>query len=321
MYTIWVPFELAPSHDFDLDEPMEFEVCGYPSRLVRQLGHAGLSVEGLPDEDTARAVLPRVNAALLYAIVSWGYSMRFEWEPVPVVYKEGDPLIYWEVSRIDPHPQPFNASRPVIHQSDKRLTDTQITVSLDGKRPPHDFLEAFQRGLGEPGLRDGITDPALKLSGDLYVLSQFEASDNAKFLTLCTALEVLAPRLNRPETVCVLIDQWMQEARELAGKAGAGTKEFKALQSLDGGLKNLKTISITASLKECVRDTLSRDSKFKADADEKAGEVVKLYRLRSSVIHGGDAVGHNDLNTLDVTVRKTLVAAMKSQATGKVPSR
>ena len=54
MYTIWMPFDLQSSHDFDLDEPVEIEVCGYPSRLVRQLGHAGLSI---PDEDTARAVL------------------------------------------------------------------------------------------------------------------------------------------------------------------------------------------------------------------------------------------------------------------------
>ena len=92
------------------------------------------------------------------------------------------------------------------------------------------------------------------------------------------------------------------------------------MHSLAGGLKNLKENSITASLREYVRDTLSRDSKFKADADEKAREVGRLYGRRSKVIHGGDAVDHNDLNTLDMTVRMTLVAAMQSQATGKVRS-
>ena len=315
MYTIWVPFELAPNHDFDLNEPVQFEVCGYPARLIKQLGHTGLQVEGLPGEDAARELLPKVNAGLLYAVVGWGRALMFGWEPVPLVFKDGDPLIYWILGGIDDTPHPFDASRTAIYPSDKRFTDGRITIGMETSMPANGFVETFQRGLVVPSLRDGVTDRKIRFGGELYCLSNFEASDRAKFLTLCTALEVLAPRRKLPKTVRGHINRWAEEAKGLARDAKPATKEQDALRSLAGQLTHLETASITASLKDYVLDTLSRDGKF--PAQEKAVEVARLYGLRGSVVHGGADVDHRDLFKLEEIVRMTLVAAMRLQTPDK----
>ena len=116
MYSIWVPFELPPNTELKLEELEGFSVCGYPAQLCKKLGYHGLSVEGLPDEGVAYAILSRLNAALLYAVAHTGPSIRFDWEPASVHYEEGEPFVYWKGDIWPDGPScRFNASRTIIY--------------------------------------------------------------------------------------------------------------------------------------------------------------------------------------------------------------
>ena len=312
MYSIWVPFKLSPNEKFDFDEPIGLKVCGYPSQLRRKLGYTGLNIEGLSSKEVGLALLPRVTAAILYTVAHSGPSMRLDWEPVSVFYKEGEPYVYWEVG-FDPGRQlfPFDASQCVVYRSDKRFSSTMLTVGHSGISPSGRFLETLQKGLAEPGLKDGIVDQKLKDAANLYLLSQFEASRNSEFLTLCTILEILAPRPNRPEPVRTLIAKWMQYVRERAEAADVDPEVARSLRSLNGGLRDLKSESIGDSLSAYVRQVLSRDGKFKSNADEAARMVKRLYGKRSKVIHDGEDVSFDDLSALSMIVRKTLIATLR----------
>ena len=147
-------------------------------------------------------------------------------------------------SRLKPT-RSYRRQHPARIYPPERVHDGTAVIGVHAAQQPYQRVRIIGqwgrrgfRGLGNPGLRDGITDPVLKLGCDLYVLAQFEPSDNATFLTLCTALEVLAPQNDRPGSVLALVDQWVEEARERECKALPDSEEFRSLQSLAGGLKS-----------------------------------------------------------------------------------
>ena len=197
--------------------------------------------------------------------------------------------------------------------SEKRFAEIYATAGLSSTTTSSRVLENLQKGLNEPGLSAGIGDPRLKLAAELYMASQFETSGNAKFLTLCTSLEVLAPRQERRERTRALIDGWLRSLPDNEKELEDDPEEVRALQSLRGGLRELKKKSIGASLEAYVRDTLSRDSQFQSHADVSARMVKKLYQQRGSVIHGGSTVEFDNLSELSLIVRRTLIAAIRAQ--------
>ena len=122
-------------------------------------------------------------------------------------------------------------------------------------------------------------------------------------------MEVLAPPITIPVSTVALIDRWIAETREAAEANPSDDAEVLALQTLAERLGNLRTESITQSLKAFVRDALAQDNRD--DASDLAAEVARLYSKRSRLIHQGDLDLQDSVTRLDNIVRRTLQAVMR----------
>ena len=109
--------------------------------------------------------------------------------------------------------------------------------------------------------------------------------------------------------------QWITETNKYESQSTLDAKTRESFKALSNGLRQLKTISIAASLKEYLGEILLADSIFQASADIATAKISNLYGVRSSVIHRGKNVSYDDLSTLDTMVRKLLIAIMRTGPT------
>lgn len=311
-YTIWVPIDSPEGEGIVLDDPAQVDVNGNPGRLKKILGRPGLEITDLPSEEAARELLPKICAALLWAVIGRGPILSFGFEPVPLILKTGDPFLYWDKYPDSPFGKaevPFDASRTTIYPSNKRVLPNQGTATLSNQAYPEAFLDTFRNALTMEHLQERITDPKIKLSSELYILAHFESSERAAFLTLCTALEVLAPVQRAPDVVREHVRQLISEAQENAGNFPVNSVEHEEFQSLSQRLGNLQSASITNTAKYYVENLLKNDGQAKAS--ELAAEVVRLYRTRSGIVHKGKSIPEDDGHQLSEIVRRALIAEMR----------
>jgi hypothetical protein len=114
---------------------------------------------------------------------------------------------------------------------------------------------------------------------DLVSLAQRETSGRSRLLALVTAMEVLAERPPRTGATRKLVERFIEEAS--AARAVAGENEQATLDSLVGGLEDLRGTSISASIRQLAGD--ARPS----DAANAAWLAKHSYKCRSDLVHTG----------------------------------
>jgi hypothetical protein len=162
------------------------------------------------------------------------------------------------------------------------------------------------------------------LAFGLYCLSHFETTEPARFLTLCTALEVFAPSPDVPQHIKNLIDRWVIDAKEIAknmlqrsqvasadptSAASPNGVDYQDYVQLASRLEWLKKQSHTGRIREHVRAILTNAGDIRAN--DLATETAKLYGLRGRLTHQGQMDLGSGVSRLDEIVRKTLQAALK----------
>ena len=315
-YAIWLPFELPEGKDFqNLDPPCEVEISGYKCILKKWMHFHILVVKGLPSQEAAQALVPRLGTGLLWAAIECGLGLKFNLDVKPVHYY-ADPdeaakrLSKQGVPVSGPVHGIFEGYHTVIYPDNKNIK-TLMTgrPGLTESSNPQNFSSAANEGIALFAADAIVSNPKLKMALDLYCLAHFQESAHARFLTLWTALEVLAPPITIPVSTVALIDRWIAETREAAEANPSNDAEVLALQSLAERLGNLRTESITQSLKAFVRDALAQDNRD--DASDLAAKVARLYSKRSRLIHQGDLDLQDSVTRLDNIVRQTLQAVMR----------
>lgn len=129
--------------------------------------------------------------------------------------------------------------------------------------------QSLEVGFHRESVNTALADERVELACQLFVDSHFEASDEARFLSLIGILEVLKDSGEVSETARALIGQWDKEAKML---------DREEANSIRGGLKYLQTVSIGRGIRYLVDRHLGAD---------KAREASKLYHLRSQLVHDG----------------------------------
>lgn len=145
------------------------------------------------------------------------------------------------------------------------------------------------------------------LAAQLYNESHFHTAEPAQFLTLVSAVEVLAIREKRDMSSLKLIDKLI-ELLSSNDELESANKE-----SLKHGLYNLKFESIGAACRRLIKSFVGKDeaSRFKA-----------MYEVRSKMIHEGEPPPGTDLakeiRELDFIVRRLIAKHVSSSQTQEV---
>ena len=209
-YKIWLPFQLSPGSEIiGLEDAAPGEVLGYPAQLQGNRPHYVLMVRGLGSEVEANALLDRVGAGLLWAATEhpMGMGIKFSLEQQTVVYAR-DPREAAENIRRTIHPDAvlglvdaiIDGGRTAIFPDHKAVYQV-LGGELSGcpkRARPESIFSHISKGAALPNAVIFATDRKLRLGFEVYCLSHFDSTEPARFLTLCTALEVLALRLVPP---------------------------------------------------------------------------------------------------------------------------
>jgi len=153
-----------------------------------------------------------------------------------------------------------------------------------------DFVEALRNGLAYVSK---FSDKHV-LALELYSATKFESSTRARFLTLITAVEVLAVRTLRADVALQLVARWRKDL-------SASHLPHQEKQQLNSSLRDLERVSIGASCRELLRSTLGTEA---------ASAFSRWYKARGELVHSGQtsldlrtAIGPLDQMVTDLLLR------------------
>jgi hypothetical protein len=269
LWCLYVPFS-APKLTFT--DPLAETVSGYAATFTRVNSEYGrIVVEGLPSPEETERVFAALKRGVVAASVELSTGIRVV-DGLAILYDDNDPL---PQQRDQPFacPQGRNLARLVISIGPTRFNMPKI---LDKLRA------SLHVGFYQAGFEEALADPRTTLACQLFIDGHFEATSEARFLSLMGVLEVLKDKDSVSEAALQLVDQWISESAQLV--------EVEA-KSFSGTLRHMKEISINRGIQSRVGRHLGPD---------KALVAKRLYGIRSKLVH--DGLRPDDLEDI---VRKT----------------
>ncbi|WP_157631896.1 hypothetical protein [Catelliglobosispora koreensis] len=223
-----------------------------------QSGHHMFLIEDLPSVAEAHERFAALRTGALAASLYLGGGVR--------ISRELDVLD-------DTTPVPNNPGQAIVFPKGRslagiRLVFGQIQFQEDIALPR--FFEGLQLGLTHPVPQQAAHDSKVELAGMLFVDSYYEATPQARFITLIGALEVLKDQDSRSPEALELIAQWRDQVK---------ASELEDRVSLLSQLDHLTSISIGQGIKAVVRRHLG---------DKEAKEASALYTVGSKLVHYGE---------------------------------
>jgi hypothetical protein len=289
-YVLRFPFQLAPGQQIHTERlPFGAKVAGIQMTLSDDAGWYVLQVAGLQTREVADQLVPKIYAGLLWGALHESISPLASTELQAGAYRD-DPeatarrlFPNGSVSRIDVM---FDGSRPAAYETKlaARFSMAGTPSVVAGFDPAH-TLERVGEALGFAHVERVVTDKRLRVSLDLYNAFTREWSQNARFLTLALALEALLPDEKKPAYAIEMVDRWIEEVKRRKAAAAANSEEQADLESMIGGLRFQKEVSISRKAQRLVYQVLNR--RGDADAAELAKRAKELYGDRSTLVHEG----------------------------------
>jgi hypothetical protein len=291
MYTLRFPFTLPPGREIAVAETPG-ELDGLEYRLSKQDRFYVLTLSGFASEESAQAYLKDIRAALIWLLLHTGIAANGEFEPQPVAYSD-DPH-QWAVNlslsfrrQIDgPVDALVDGARPAVYVTGNRIRLlTPGLVSVVMITPAEIVMTHFAAGIGIENSTRVVEDPKLLTAFELFAAYFTEASGNARFLTLVMAIETLATGVQRTRLVLDLLEKWKQKADEALKTVAPDSDDAASLQAVCGELLIRRKDSIGRQVRNVIFTTLTMNGD--ADAAEAVKRVVRLYKLRSRLVHKG----------------------------------
>jgi hypothetical protein len=291
IYTLRFPFSLPPGQEIAVTEQTA-EIDGLTCLLKKQDRFYVLTITGFPTEDSAKRYINNVWTGLMWMLLHHDLSPDAILEPQKVAYGEDPYQAAKNLSKsfgihIDgPIDGLIDGARPAIYSTDKKLhsiTGGQVAVTMS--TPAEQVLKFIGTGAAFTESARVIDDAKLRVALELYGLYFTESSANTRFLTLVMALEAVATGVPRSQLVLRLLDKWKKEADEMQNGVESESDDSISLDALSRELFFRKEDSIRRQIRNLVSTTLQANGD--TDASEMAKLAVRIYDLRSTLVHEG----------------------------------
>jgi hypothetical protein len=280
---LYVPYA-APELQFT--DPLVETVSGYEISIARTGPRYGvIAVKDLPSAEVAQDVFNALTRGVVAASLNLSTGIRIK-DELTVLHQDDNPL-------------PNDEDQPFACRQGRSLArifiiageaSCQIPKILDTLR------QSLKVGFGHLGVEKSLRNPRTMLACRLFIDSHFEASDEARLLSLMGVLEVLKEQDAASAHAQRLVEKWIEESAQL---------EPAEAQSFDGSLNHMKSISIGRGIRGVVERHLGPD---------RARKAQKLYNVRSSLVHDGkrpDNLGDAVLQTESIA-RDLLISILTS---------
>ena len=196
----------------------------------------------------------------------------------------------------------IDGSQTAVYLSAKNIkVGTGFPADVYTTAPTEAALDVLIEGSAFAGSARISDDHKLAVALSLYAAYFTEQSAKARFLTLIMALEALALATLKAPIALGRLNRWQAELAALRSTLSAQSEDAGALDSLERELLFRREDSVRSQVQKLVATALSPAE----DARERARDAVRLYDLRSRLVHEGSL----DVATLDRATgeAKTLV--------------
>jgi hypothetical protein len=291
MFTLRFPFDLPPGREISVTEEST-SVGDLSFALKREDRFYVLTISGFPSEEEGERYINNVWAGLMWLLLYREISSNAKLEPQKVAYAEDPYEVASNLSKSfglkieDPVDALIDGERPAVYPSEKSIriiTGHPATTVIT--TPANDVLKFMSEGVSFPKSAIVIEDPKLRVALELYGAYFNEFSANARFLTLVMALEALASNVTRTPLVIELLDKWKKEVEELIQTVDNHSDDAASLEAVSRELIFRKEDSIRRQIRNVVLSTLADHGD--QDAEQAAQNAVKIYDLRSTLVHDG----------------------------------
>lgn len=318
-YSVRLPFTLAPGRTIKLADGSRFELLGHECEITQEDNQYALTAAGFDSEEAASTFLLKECAGLIWFGLKNSAGFKFNPEVTPVELfaqpksiADGSHMASiaskkgW--SELDGQ---YDADKTVIRPEHKRLivwATGPVTARLD--TPAHLLAKVMQEAMGEEHPERVLRDPKLRLACEVYLSSHFESTPAASFLSRITTLEILVTDAHASVPVQAMVERFIAEATK-AQKEEPDAALKREVESLVSRLAYLRLRSIKSRIRRLVEETLRCDPEIPAPAGV-AKEVSRLYDLRSTLVHRGQAdptairEGSNRLNDVVPRILRAL---------------
>lgn len=289
MYTARIPFR-APLTTRIAEQEAPIEVAGLHYALKWDGYYYVLTATGFPSEADARKFLVQAQASFAWLLLQKGVAADVDLEPQDVRYFD-DPVEaaanigksfggrLWE--RVDTIIQ---GSQSAIYPSQKEVrVATAFPASVYTTIPAAHVLEVLAEGASRTASHRVAEDNKLAVALALYGAYFTEQSAKARFLTLVMALEALALATLKTPLVMELMGHWRDEVTALKADRSRTVEELASLEALERELLFRREDSIRSQIRRLVIETLTPAD----DAEQAAREALRLYDIRSRLVHEG----------------------------------
>jgi hypothetical protein len=281
-FTLRFPFELPKSQQIaGVEKPgarFDFTIGDLDFTLRNDDPYYVLIGTGFTSEEAARRFISRLEAGLIWLLIHRGFAA--------VKSRSGSFMI-----GVESTPELEYADRPIVYPTGCNIRLVKMgRPSLGQDVSAKEVCILIAEGISELGSSELLEDLEYRTAVDLYNACHWEASNNARFLTLVMALEALVTTPPRPEPVLSMIKNWREEANALLKEYEKGTEEYKDVRvqvaSINGQITNiLMRESITRRIKELVNNTLEPDTDIRES--KLVGTIADIYDVRSKLVHNG----------------------------------
>lgn len=289
MYTARIPFLTPPTSRIS-EQEATLDIANVRYVLKWDGYYHVLVATGLPSEDEAKKFITLSRAAFAWLLLQKGIAAEADLVPQEIRYYD-DPIQAganigrsfggkpWD--RVDTILQ---GSQPAVYPTNKQVkVATALPATIHTTIPSAQALETLVQGTIFPSSSRIAGDQKLAVALDLYGAYFSEQSAKARFLTLIMALETLALATLKPELALQLLSKWQLEVNVLKEDQETAEDDKASLESLERELLFRREDSIRSQIRKLVRETLTPAD----DAELTARSAVKLYDLRSRLVHEG----------------------------------
>jgi hypothetical protein len=290
----------APVTTFDLIIPFRtanqdgfFNATGTHPRTI--LGHSVslliadpylyLVVQNISHEE-ASAFLKSVRRLIPWAALRLDFSILLE----PGEIQATDSLL-------------FNGHLPTLVPHGNSAQPIRMATNHQSKEADSRLFSALSEANEIPLLTQPPPDGIVELALEILTLVDFEATPNAQFLSLTSALEILSRPGDRPQICIDLIHDMTARLDETIRSANPDEQQ---------ALKDMKTTAtqfwIKQSFRSAIRALAIKTADRLGDPDPAASgkNAANLYDKRSKLIHRGQSVTTADVKQVRQLLREAI---------------
>lgn len=319
-YVLYFPFELPQECSISDTLPYRGILSGYSASIISNAPYYAIIVERIETAEAASVIFRRLSVALHLVAIELNVAVRLKNCLQDVTYSN-DPALAARNMKEQGFPVGerldalIDGARPAIYRQGQvvhRLTGQPASFRLGFS--PKNIIAICEKSLAL-SLSTNKIDSRVKLAIDVYCYGKFETSGPARFVLLCTVLEVLAPSAQKlilsGKTQMALNDFKTSLQEEMRTEEPSST-ESRLLQSLISRLGSLERDSHIGRIKNYIERSLK--SANREDFSETTRTFSELYNRRGDLVHDGSLILNDELVRVDELVRFLLALELSKRS-------